>query len=294
MLYNPKFNITPKINKALSEIERVRGFLDAVNLKQTWIKAIQQEALISESHYSTHIEGTALSLTQAKHILTGKEVAGIRPDDRKELLNYKTALDFIMTYLGKEDPMTEGLIWELHEILVTGVRGDAANPGKYRKKQNYVVNGQTGQIIYTPPPALEVPILMRDLVDWLNQVRDISPILIAGIAQFQLVYIHPFIDGNGRTARILATLILYKNGYDFKQLFSLSEYYDQNRPAYYQALQSVSAPNLDMTEWLEYFVTGLHQQLLHVREKGERAIRFDAILQRIESLELNLRQRKVV
>jgi len=89
MAFNPKYTITPKINKTLVEIERVRGFLDAVKLKDEWIADMQKKALILESHHSTHIEGTALSLEQAKRILEGGKVKGVSRDDERELLNYK-------------------------------------------------------------------------------------------------------------------------------------------------------------------------------------------------------------
>ena len=161
MSFNPKFTITSKINNALVEIERVRGFLDAVKLKDEWFVDMQREALILESHYSTHIEGTALSLEQAKSILEGRPVKGVNIDDKKELLNYKKAMDFISKYLGGEDPITEGLIRELHKILVKGVRGEKADPGNYRKVQNYVVNSRTKEVIYTPPPAHDVPAFKR-------------------------------------------------------------------------------------------------------------------------------------
>src|SRR4030043_594797 len=128
MPFNPKFTITPKINKALVEIERVRGFLDAVKLKDDWIADMQKKALILESHHSTHMEGTALSLEQAKSILEGKKVKGVSRDDEKELLNYKKAMDFISKFLGKDDPVTEGVIRELHKITVKGLRGDTENP----------------------------------------------------------------------------------------------------------------------------------------------------------------------
>src|SRR3989338_9592335 len=131
--FNPKFSITTKINKALVEIERVRGFLDGVKLKGEWIADMKKKALILESHHSTHIEGTALSLEQAKGILEGKKVKGVDRDDRRELLNYKKAMDFISKYLGKEDPVTEGIVRELHKMTVQGVRGGQADPGNYRK-----------------------------------------------------------------------------------------------------------------------------------------------------------------
>jgi len=294
MSFNPKFTISPKINKVLLEIERVRGFLDAVKLKDDWIVDMQKEALILESHHSTHIEGTALSLDQSKSILEGKKVKGVNRDDEKELLNYKRAMDFISKYLGKDDPVNEGIIRELHKILVKGVRGENADPGNYRKIQNYVVNSRTHEVVYTPPSPLEVPHLTREFAEWVNKAEDISPILVAGIAQFQFVHIHPFIDGNGRTARLLSTLILYKTGYDFKRLFTISEYYDKDRPAYYQAIQSVRNNNMDMTAWLEYFVDGLRSQMEEIQQKGEQLIKQDMTLQKIKKIGLNERQEKAV
>ncbi|MDP2682851.1 MAG: Fic family protein [Deltaproteobacteria bacterium] len=293
-MFKPKFTITPKINKALVEIERVRGFLDAVKLKDDWIADMQKKALILESHHSTHIEGTALSLEQAQSILEGNRLKGINRDDEKELLNYKKAMDFISKYLGKDDPITEGIVRELHKVTVKGVRGDKADPGNYRKIQNYVVNSLTREVIYTPPAPFEVPHLMREFVHWINKTGDLSPVLIAGIAQFQFVHIHPFIDGNGRTARLLSTLILYKTGYDFKRLFTISEYYDKDRPSYYKAIQSVRNNAMDMSGWLEYFVTGLRLQMKEIREKGEQIVKQDNALQKIKRLDLNVRQEKAI
>ncbi len=302
-MFRPKFTITPKINKALVEIERVRGFLDAVKLKDEWIADIQKNALILESHHSTHIEGTALTLEQARSILEGKKVKGINQDDEKELLNYKQATDFVSKYLGKDDPVTEGIIREIHKILVKDVRGGQADPGNYRKIQNYVVNSRTREVIYTPPTPLDVPYLMQEFVKWINSiclrprdrhVEELSPILGAGISQFQFVHIHPFIDGNGRTARLLSTLILYKTGYDFKRLFTISEYYDKDRPAYYNAIQSVRENNMDMTVWLEYFLIGLRSQMAEIQNKGEQIIKQDVTLQKIKKIGLNPRQEKAV
>ena len=120
--------------------------------------------------------------------------------------------------------------------------------------------------------------LMAELVDWLNREQELHPVLVSGIAQFQLVHIHPFLDGNGRTSRLLSTLCLYRAGYDFKRLFTISEYYDRGRPAFYRAIQSVRESDLDMTGWLEYFVEGLATQLAEVRQRGEQSIRRDVLV----------------
>lgn len=276
MPFAPRFRITNAITGSLTVVERARGFLDAARLSEDWIAAMQDRALIAEAHASTHIEGTQLTRDQAERLWTGQAVPEADPDDAKELLNYREAFDLVADYLGSGEPITEGLIREIHRRLVSGVRGDAAAPGEYRAVQNYVVNSVTGETIYTPPDALDVPPLMRDLVDWLNAEAEVHPVLVAGIAQFQLVHVHPFLDGNGRTARLLSTLALYRRGYDFKRLFTISEYYDRDRPAYYRALQAVREEDLDLTPWLEYSTDGLATQLREVQDLGERAIRRDA------------------
>jgi Fic family protein len=119
---------------------------------------------------------------------------------------------------------------------------------------------------------------MEKLVAWLRAESDIHPVLVSGIAQYQLVHIHPFLDGNGRTSRLLSTLCLYRAGYDFKRLFTLSEYYDRDRSAFYRAIQSVREQSMDMTGWMEFFVGGLATQLAEVKARGEAAIRRDVVV----------------
>ena len=276
--FKPIFTITNRITAALTRIERARGFLEAATLSDAWVREMGRRALILEAHHTTHIEGTRLTLDQAERLLEGKPVPEADPDDVRELLNYKKAFEFVSEYLDDGGPITEGLVREIHKRLVDGVRGGAAAPGEYRKIQNYVVNSTTGETVNTPPPAHDVPIMMGELVDWLNREQNVHPVLVSGISQFQFVHVHPFLDGNGRTSRLLSTLSLYRAGYDFKRLFTISEYYDRDRPAFYRAIQSVRQNGMDMTGWLEYFVEGLTAQLAEVRERGEQAIRRDVLI----------------
>jgi len=280
MAFAPRFTITNKITAALTRIERARGFLDAAKLSADWITEMQARALVREAHFTTHIEGTHLTLEQAERIFAGQAVPEASPDEKLELLNYRNAFDLVADYLGSGAPITEELIKDIHRRLVLGVRGNRARPGEYRTIQCHVVNQATGRITYTPPPPHEVPGLMAELVAWLNAEAEVNPVLVAGVSQFQLVDIHPFCDGNGRTARLLSTLCLYRKGYDFKQLFTLSELYDRDRPAYYAAIQNVRQRDMDMTGWLEYFVEGLETQLREVQERGELVIRRDVVLLR--------------
>ncbi|MCD6040390.1 MAG: Fic family protein [Gammaproteobacteria bacterium] len=279
-MLKPQFSITHLIANDLTTIEHARGFLEAATLSEEWLAKMQSQALILEAHHTTHIEGTHLTLAQAEQIWEGHHPEGVNGEDARELLNYRNAFDLVSHYIGEGAPITEGLIREIHKRLVEGVRGNSASPGEYRKIQNYVINSKTKNVIYTPPPAYEISPMMQELIKWANTEKEIHPVLISSIAQFQLVHIHPFLDGNGRTARLLSTLCLYQRGYDFKKLFTLSEYYDRNRPNYYQAIQSVRQNSMDMTQWLEYFVHGLSTQLLEVKLLGKRAIEQEIMIKK--------------
>jgi len=291
MSFEPLFRITNRMTAGLTQIERARGFLEAARLSEDWLATMRSRALLLEAHHTTHIEGTRLTLEQAERLLAGETVVGTDPDDARELLNYRDAFEFVSDYLNDGGPMTEGFIREIHRRLVAGVRGGSAAPGEYRRVQNYVVNSVTRQVIYTPPPPGDVAPLMLELTAWLNTASDIHPVLTSGIAQFQLVHIHPFVDGNGRTSRLLSTLCLYRAGYDFKRLFSISEFYDRDRAAFYAALQSVRDSGMDLTGWLDYFVEGLATQMDEVAERGKKTIKADILATKYG---LNPRQKGLV
>ena len=280
MTFAPRFSITNDIASALTEIERARGFLEAATLSDEWLDSMRSRAFLLEAHHTTHIEGTRLTVEDAAALLEGRAVPEADPDDARELLNYRDAFEFVSAYLDDGGPVTERLVLEIHRRLVAGVRGGAAAPGEYRRVQNYVVNSATGETLYTPPPAHDIPALMRELVGWLNRPSDIHPVIASAIAQFQLVHIHPFLDGNGRASRLLSTLCLYRAGYDFKRLFTISEYYDRDRTAFYRAIQDVRRADMNMTGWIEFFTDGLATQLAEVKQRGELAIRQDVLTRR--------------
>ncbi len=275
--FRPKFVITNRITSGLTMIERARGFLEAAELSEEWIRSMGDRALVLEAHHTTHIEGTQLTLDQARRLLAGEDVSNVDPNDVRELLNYRRAFDFVSKYLDSGEYITEELILDIHKRLVEGVRGGAATPGEYRDVQNYVVKSATGEVIYKPPPPKEVSGMMETLVEWLNSEKETHPVLVSGISQFQLVHVYPFRDGNGRTSRLLSTLCLYRAGYDFKRLFTISEYYDRDRAAFYSAIQNVREQDMDMTGWLEYFVEGLATQMQEVTQRGKEIIRLDVI-----------------
>jgi len=120
-----------------------------------------------------------------------------------------------------------------------------------------------------PPDTKKVPLLINQFIKWLNSEdsKTLHAVLVAGISHYELVRIHPFVDGNGRTARALATLILCLRGFDIKRFFVLDDYYDSDRKAYYNALKTVNQDKLDITKWLEYFTDGVLLSISKVKKK---------------------------
>lgn len=268
MNFEPRFTISHGITADLTRIVRVRRFLEVAALSEDWIRQMGQRALVLEAHHTTHIKGTWLKLEEGERLLAGESVPWADPDDVRELLNYRNAFEIVSARLGTGGPLTEGLIREIHKHLVKGVRRGSAAPGEYRRIQNYLVHSATGQVVYTPPLAKDVPILMPEVINWLSQAGQAHLVLASGIAQFQLVHIYPFLDGNGRTSRLLSTLCVYKAGYDFKRLFPLSECYDRDRVAFYRALRGSASTTWTSRGWLESFKAVLATQSDEVRVRG--------------------------
>ena len=147
---------------------------------------------------------------------------------------------------------------------------DDKDIAQFRNKQVIVRGARDGQVVFRPPVSVEIPYLLADFFEWLesSESQTLHPVLRAAVTHYQLVKIHPYIEGNGRTARAFATLVLYDAGYDFKRFFSLEEYFDSDVERYYQALLSVQqSSNADMTYWFEYFAYGLALEIDKVQQK---------------------------
>lgn len=293
-MYNPKYKISNKVLKNLNRISAAHNLIVNAPLIPKWEAKLRKEAMIRSAHFSTSIEGNKLTLEEVKAVFEGKEVYA-RPRDKQEVLNYKKVLEFI----NREPELTIETIKKINKINLEKI--DEKNGGEFRKVQNYVVREKAGkrEIIYTPPKSSEVPELMQDLILWIDTAikKEISPIIIAAISHYELVSIHPFIDGNGRTARALATLILYKLGYDTKRLFSLEEYYDQDLASYYSALQSGQkdrGKKEELTFWLEYFSEGIANELTRIEKQILDISRDKMLKEKIGQLELNQRQIKAI
>lgn len=265
-MFSPQYTISNKILNNISKIEAAEEVIRHSPLLPLWEKQFKEDAIIRSAYHGTHIEGNALHKDEAKDILLGKDVIG-RPRDIQEIINYRRVIDLIDEEANRKiDKITELLIKKLHRIITSKIL-PVDQSGEYRLKQVVVKNSQNGEITFRPPPPIEIPFLMREFIYWLNRDdRDmIHPVLKAGIAHHELVRIHPFIDGNGRVARVVATLILFLGGYDIRRFFSLEEYYDKDAVIYYENLQKASKG--EMIAWLEYFTFGAAVEFDKIKEK---------------------------
>jgi len=271
-MYNPKFAITNRVLKNIGVIEASREVIDHAPLLPYYEKQFKKDALVRTVHYGTHIEGNELNLSQTEKVMMGQEVAG-RDRDIQEIINYRKTMDFIAEMKNEKGEVRIGeeTVRKLHKITVNKIL-PPEKCGEYRKTRVVIKNSQTGQVSFRPPEAPMIPQSIRDLLAFISarQNQDIHPVLESGIVHYELARIHPFVDGNGRVARALSTLILFSKGYDIRKFFSLEEYFDKNAQEYYSALQSVAKDNGDLTKWLEYFTQGLAIELSKIKEKVER------------------------
>lgn len=273
-MYEPKFTITNNILKNIGNIEASREVIDHAPLLPYYEKKFQEEALVRSVHHGTHIEGNELNLNQAERVLQG-EIIVARKRDVQEVINYRKVLEQIDGFGppagGSRFKIDEDLIKTLHGMTVDRILPEE-KCGEYRKTQVVVKNNLSGEVTFRPPPSISVPFQIRDLIAFINDSsgKEIHSVLRSGVVHYELVRIHPFVDGNGRVARALSTLILFQEGYDIRKFFSLEEYFDRDSSAYYSALQSVSKNDGDQSDWLTYFTEGLAIELTKVKEKVER------------------------
>ena len=267
-MYDPRFQRTDTLIAMIGRIEAARAILLRAPIAAYWESQLRHEALVRSAHHSTSIEGNPLSLEEVTDLLEGREVAA-HPREKREVLNYVEVLDYIdREYQSRPEKLiTEETICQLHRLVVRSVLSER-EAGRYRQVPVVVGIPATGEVRFRPPDWDEVPYLVTDLVAWLNshQANELMPVLHAGIAHYECVRIHPFVDGNGRTARALATLILYKRGFDTRRFFALEEYYNVDRQSYYDALAATDESD-DLTEWLEYFVQGITVEMVRLEQR---------------------------
>lgn len=250
------------------------------------LAGLRQSARLASTHYSTQIEGNRLTHAQVEEALAGAHFPG-RERDEAEVRNYYRALEYVEALATKQGPIDELELRRVHGLVMNG----RAARSPYRSGQNVIRDSATGRIVYLPPEAKDVALLMADLFAWLNRQladREIPAPVVAGITHHQYATIHPYYDGNGRTARLLTTLVLHRSGYGLKGIYSLDEHYARNLTGYYAALAVGPSHNYyfgraeaDITGFIDFFCQSMASALGAIRARatqaGEAAGRDDAI-----------------
>lgn len=299
-MYAPLFRISNKILRNIGAIEASKEVIENAPLVPMYEKRFQSDAMLRMVHHGTHIEGNDLSIAQTKKILEGEEiVAGER--DIQEVVNYRnvtTLLDELSARRGGYDAQ---IIKDIQGACVDKIVSPDKT-GVFRLTQVIIKNEATGDIILRPPPSPEVPYLIDDFMAWLNssEATDIHPVIKAGIAHYVLVAIHPFVEGNGRSARAFASLILMREAYDVKRFFALEEHFDHDPESYYQAFSNVDKQSRviaerDLTPWLEYFTGVLSSELSKIKEQVRKLSIDSRLRTKIgEQVPLTQRQMKLI
>ena len=293
-MYKPNFRYTNKIVKLLTQVSAAREIVFNSPLVPKWEISLRKEAIMKSTHASTAIEGNRLTLEQVEKLADGKKIIAIRKD-KEEVLNYLHVLENL-DKLNNEKKITEKNILNIHKKLTKGTLENNSDCGKYRTHYVVVGNTFTGDIIFRPPQNKEVQKLVQNFLDWVNstKIKELDPVIQAGISHYEIVRIHPFIDGNGRTARVIASLVLYLREFDIKQFFCLDDYYDSDRSAYYRALQTVDPKTIDITKWLEYFVQGVNISINIVKDRINRLSLERTKKTKQGQIALNERQMKII
>lgn len=261
--FNPVYKISPGTARHLMRIEAAKQKVCLLPVNPGVLASLRETAKLYTTHYSTMIEGNRLRPDEIKEVLTLKGHFPGRERDENEVKDYYAALAQLEQYAAQHHPITEKIIQTLHALVMSDGRTRVA-PTAYREGQNVIRDGSTGAIVYMPPEAKDVPGLMRHLVSWIKENDELPCPVVAAIAHYQFATIHPYYDGNGRTARLLTTLILHLGEYDLKGLYSLEEYYAKNLFAYYRAISVGPSHNYyfgraesDITGWIDYFIEGM-------------------------------------
>ena len=302
-MFYPKFTISAKVLANIGQIEASRAVINRAPLIPSYEKSFQEDALLRTVHFGTRIEGNELSLSQAAQVMAGQDIlAGRR--DVQEVINYRNVVNFIEKLVREKKAGRGEITYQekdlaaIHRLVTERILPEEKS-GEYRKTQ-VIVRSLSGGVVFRAPPAVEVPYLVKSFFKFLNsgEGRQIHPVLKAGLAHYVLVAIHPFIEGNGRSTRAFANLILFAEGYDIRRLFSLEEFFDKNLADYYAFLKRTSDQDedlgkRDLTEWLEFFSYALAVELGRIKEEIERLSVDGRLRRRLGGRQVSLSSRQV-
>lgn len=262
-MFKPNYIITPLILSRIAETAEIKAAIERSRVLPLNEAQLKRQAILRMAHTSTSIEGNKLAQFEVGKVQEGKTVRAPQKDIQ-EVENYLEALKLLDQLSKTKHNLTTEEILMMHKIVINGLV-DKEKTGRFRPADVYVIDDLGGgreMLRFKAPPARQVPKLIEELLLWVKSSREAGthPIIVAGIFHLEFVSIHPFTDGNGRVARLLTQLLLYRMEWDFRKILVLEDYYNQDRLAYYNAEHFDEGHSYqkgrDFTHWLEYFSTG--------------------------------------
>ena len=272
-MLKPIYNLSKELLDNIVKIKNIVNGLNNQKFSELVLLDLEKDSYALSAFASTSIEGNPLPLTDVKRLLKQKPEK-IR-DTEREVLNYNKALHFLNTKISKKlkikTEISNDFICEIQSIVIDGLL-DKSNIGNFRKKTVIVNDPKRRQVAYIPPEAKDVASLMSELSNFIHsESKNIDPLILAGIFHKQFVIIHPFMDGNGRTTRLITKYLLASMGLDTFKLFSFENYYNKNVTNYFSKVGVLGdyyeiKDSINFTDWLVYFTGGIIDELLRVQK----------------------------
>ncbi len=271
------WRITPEISSDLERIEELRRVLARGTLPRRWAGRLRRELEAEATAASTSMEGVPVTVEEVRRILAGDRPSSVKEADARLVEGYRDAMSFVLR--RADDPgfswQTE-LILGIHDRVMAG--SYAFGAGRFRTGAAFVADAAAGLVVFEPPPAEAVPGLLQDLAAFAQSAGgDLPPPVLAALLHARLAGIHPFSDGNGRTARVLASLAMYRGGFTRPQFTSLEEWWGSHRRDYYDSFQCLGSswdPDADVTPFVAAHVRAQRLQVdsLSLKEATERVL----------------------
>ena len=271
-MWNPKYTIANRLLRTIREIGETLGAIRSHSLSEAGYTKLAVEARALSSFASTSIEGNPLPLTDVKRLL--KNTPNQVRDTEREILNYNRALEWIQVQVDAGTfELSTKTFQTVQGMVVEGLMENPYNIGHIRKKPVVIRDPRIADsVVFMPPNHEDVKSLCDDLFAFIQKnLNELDPVLLAGLFHKQAVIIHPFMDGNGRSTRLMTSSILGMAGLDFWSVFSFEAYYNRNVTRYFKIVGQQGdyydlKDQIDFTNWLEYFAEGILDELKRVQK----------------------------